>query len=329
MKILITGYAGFIGHALSLKLLSEGLPVVGIDNLNDYYNPRLKNLRHNNLLAYANNMGSDFSFHHKNINDKVFVNRLFSKSKIDTVIHLAAQAGVRHSITHPLDYFNNNIFGFFNIIDAAKNHGVERILYASTSGVYGASTEQVMKESDNTDQPIQFYAATKKCNEIIAHSYSSMYGISSVGLRFFTVYGPWGRPDMAIFKFTEAIKNGKNIDLFNYGNHFRSFTYISDLVNMIFHIVNNKDIGEMQKFEIFNIGNPESVPLPRIVDLISNVLSKKATSNQLALQPGDVVKTAASIDKFKENIFNYKEFTDISLGIENFVRWYLKYEDQL
>jgi UDP-glucuronate 4-epimerase len=326
MKILITGYAGFVGHALSYRLLGEGYTVVGIDNFNNYYDPQLKNLRHNNLLEQAKRTGSIFNFHRKDIQDTIFINKLFSKNEFDLVINLAAQAGVRHSISHPTDYLNSNIIGFFNIIEASKNHGVKKIFYASTSGVYGPSENAEMLESATTDLPIQFYAATKKCNEVIAHSYSSMFGINTVGLRFFTVYGPWGRPDMALYKFTKAIKNGMGIELYNYGNHFRSFTYISDLIEMLFYLIKLYDSSKRKNYEIYNIGNPESIPITKIVDLISQKLEINVRSNRIEMQAGDVIKTAANIDKFRKEIYDFKDFTNISTGIDKFIEWYSVYE---
>jgi len=314
---IVTGAAGFIGFHLSKALLKKGIKVLGIDNLNPYYDVRLKKQRLKILKKYSN-------FHFKKI-DISNAKKLFGLKKnykIIKIFHLAAQAGVRYSLKNPEAYTKTNLIGFANILQLSRVAKIKKLVFASTSSVYGANKLSPFTEDHNTDQPIQYYAATKKSNEIMAYSYSYLFKIPMIGLRFFTVYGPWGRPDMALFKFTKNIILGKKIDVFNNGIHSRDFTYIDDLVNGIIladkaNLKNTKN----KYFQIFNLGSNSPVKLMKYIKIIENILNKKAKINYLPLQKGDIVKTFCNIKKSKK-ILGYKPKIKVEKGIKNFIDWY-------
>ena len=314
---LITGSAGFIGFHLSKKLLSEGFNVIGIDNLNNYYDQKIKQDRNKILKKYKN-----YKFNKIDIKDYKKLDRIFKKKSIYGVVNLAAQAGVRYSLKNPKSYIENNINGFFNILELSKKYKVKKFVYASTSSVYGLQKKFPLKENFNTDNPIQLYAATKKSNELMATSYSHLYKMDTVGLRFFTVYGPWGRPDMALFKFTKNIIKGKPIEVFNKGKHQRDFTYVDDIVDGIFNIIINKK----SKFgaKIFNIGNGKKVKLIKYIQLIEKNLNRKSKKKFLPLQKGDVIKTHSDTKLIKKH-YNYKSKTEVSYGVKKFIEWYISY----
>ena len=317
MKILITGSAGFIGFHLSRELLKQKYHVVGIDNFDKYYDVNLKKKRNKILQKFKN-----YSFYKIDIQKKKDVKKVFLKHKFDFVINLAAQAGVRYSLKNPQSYINSNILGFFNIIDCAKDYKIKNFLFASTSSVYGIQKKFPIKEESNTDNPIQLYAATKKSNELIAHAYSKIYKMKVVGLRFFTVYGPWGRPDMALFSFTKNILQNKKIDIFNRGNHVRDFTYIDDIIGGIIKIIKKK--YQKPKYLIVNIGNGKKINLMKYIKLIELNLKKKAKKNFMPLQIGDVKKTHCDNSRLKR-MFKYNPKTSVDQGVYNFVRWFLEY----
>ena len=297
---LITGSAGFIGFHLSKKLLSEGFNVLGVDNLNNYYDQKIKQDRNNILKKYKN-----YRFNKIDIKDYKKLDRIFKKNSIHGVVNLAAQAGVRYSLKNPRSYIENNINGFFNILELSKKYRVKKFIYASTSSIYGLQKKFPLKENFNTDNPIQLYAATKKSNELMATSYSHLYKMDTIGLRFFTVYGPWGRPDMALFKFTKNIIKGKPIEVFNKGKHERDFTYVDDIVNGIFNIINNKKSRFGAK--IFNIGNGKKIKLLKYIQLIEKNLDRKSKKKFLPLQKGDVIPDTKSCGgKFIEWYVSYR-----------------------
>ena len=312
---LITGSAGFIGFHLSRKILSKGFKVIGIDNLNNYYDVQLKKKR-NHILKKNKN----YIFKKIDIKNYKNLETLFKKYKIYKVIHLAAQAGVRYSLKNPKSYIDNNINGFFNILEISKNYRVKKFVYASTSSIYGLQKKFPLKENFNTDNPIQLYAATKKSNELMATSYSYLYKMDTVGLRFFTVYGPWGRPDMALFKFTKNIIKGKPIEVFNKGKHERDFTYVDDIVDGIIKIVFSKK----NKFgsQIFNIGNGKKIKLLKYIQLIEKNLKKRARKKFLPLQKGDVFKTHSDTRLIKKH-YNYNPKTGVNYGVKKFIEWYI------
>ena len=320
-KILITGVAGFIGYHLAEKLLNNNYHIIGIDNLNDYYDPTLKKARLNNLNKFSNFEFQKIDFIQTNALTSIFKNNQFEQ-----VIHLGAQAGVRYSITNPQFYIDTNITGFLNILENCKNYNVKYIVYASSSSIYGINNNLPFTENEKTEKQISMYGVSKKTNELMAHAYSNLYGIKTIGLRFFTVYGPWGRPDMALYIFTKAIIENKNIDLFNEGNHTRSFTYISDIVEPIHRLVkiieSHKDI--LSNNEILNIGGAEPVKLLRFIDIIEKNLNKKATVRLKPMQQGDVKETNADINKL-EQITGYLPQVSIEEGIKRFIDWYKKY----
>jgi len=329
MKILVTGAAGFIGSAVSIRLLERGDEVVGIDNLNDYYDVNLKLARLDRLKDYK-----QFKFVKLEISDKVAVETLFVREKFQRVIHLAAQAGVRYSITNPHAYIDSNIIGFMNILEGCRHNAVEHLAYASSSSVYGANTNMPFSIHDNVDHPVSLYAASKKANELMAHTYSHLYRLPTTGLRFFTVYGPWGRPDMSLFMFTRNILEGKPIDVFNYGNHRRDFTYIDDIVEGVIRVIDkpaqsnigwlsgNPDPGtSLGPYRIYNIGNNNPVNLLTFIETLEKCLGKKAIKNLLPLQPGDVPDTYADVSDLVDNL-GYKPGTLLETGIRNFVEWY-------
>ena len=320
-KILITGVAGFIGYHLAEKLLSKNYQIIGIDNLNDYYDPILKQDRLNNLKKFSN-----FEFHKIDFIQNNELTSIFNNNQFNQVIHLGAQAGVRYSITNPQFYIDTNITGFLNILENCNNYNVENILYASSSSIYGDNKDLPFSENDKTENQISMYGVSKKTNELMAHTYSNLYGLKTIGLRFFTVYGPWGRPDMALYIFTKAIIENKNIDLFNKGSHTRSFTYISDIVEPIYRLIkineNNQKI--LSNNDILNIGGSERVKLLRFIDIIEDCLGKKANIKLKPMQQGDVQDTNADITKL-EKITDYKPQVDIEEGIKKFIDWYRAY----
>ena len=320
-KILITGVAGFIGYHLAEKLLSKNYQIIGIDNLNDYYDPILKQDRLNNLKKFSN-----FEFHKIDFIQNNELTSIFNNNQFNQVIHLGAQAGVRYSITNPQFYIDTNITGFLNILENCNNYNVENIIYASSSSIYGDNKDLPFSENDKTEKQISMYGVSKKTNELMAHTYSNLYGLKTIGLRFFTVYGPWGRPDMALYIFTKAIIENKNIDLFNKGSHTRSFTYISDIVEPIYRLIkineNNQKI--LSNNDILNIGGAEPVKLLRFIDIIEDCLGKKANIKLKPMQQGDVQDTNADITKL-EKITDYKPQVDIEEGIKRFIDWYKAY----
>ena len=313
MKILVTGAAGFIGAALSLRLLERGDDVVGVDNLNDYYDVNLKKARLARLLPHKN-----FTFLECDIANNEAIAPLFAKEKFQCVVHLAAQAGVRYSITNPHVYAQSNLVGFLTILEGCRQQNVEHLVYASSSSVYGANTKLPFSTSDNVDHPVSLYAATKKANELMAHSYSHLYGLSTTGLRFFTVYGEWGRPDMSPFIFTRQILANKPIDLFNYGNHRRDFTYIDDIVEGVLRVI---DKSPIEKYQIYNIGNSQPEELLTFVETLEKYLGKTAIKNLLPMQAGDVQDTYADVSELMRD-FDYFPKTSLDVGVEKFVNWY-------
>jgi len=329
LKILVTGAAGFIGSALSIRLLERGDEVVGIDNLNEYYDVNLKLARLERVRDHAH-----FKFIKLEISDKSAVEELFVREKFQRVIHLAAQAGVRYSITNPHAYIDSNIIGFMNILEGCRHNNVEHLAYASSSSVYGANTSMPFSIHDNVDHPVSLYAASKKANELMAHTYSHLYGLPTTGLRFFTVYGPWGRPDMSLFMFTRNILDGKPIDVFNYGNHRRDFTYIDDIVEGVIRVIDkpaqangnwasdNPDPGtSLAPYRVYNIGNNNPVNLLAFIETLEKCLGKEAIKNLLPLQPGDVPDTYADVSDLVNDL-GYKPGTLLETGIRNFVEWY-------
>ena len=328
----ITGAAGFIGFHLSKRLLNEGCKVVGFDNLNDYYDVNLKKAR----LAILERI-EKFKFVCGDIQEKIALERVFQENKIDIVVNLAAQAGVRYSITNPDVYVQSNIVGFLNILEVCRYYRVEHLVYASSSSVYGMNVKMPFSVHHNVDHPISLYAATKKSNELMAHTYSHLYGISTTGLRFFTVYGPWGRPDMALFLFTDAIINGKPIKVFNNGKMKRDFTYIDDIVEGIvrllcnppkFNPLWNKELADpgtsSAPYKIYNIGNNEPIELMEFIEQIEEKVGKKAIIEFLPLQDGDVPMTYADVDNLMRDI-GFRPKTSVSDGIDKFVSWYKEY----
>tara|TARA_B100000795_G_C22719728_1_gene406921 strand:+ start:63 stop:1073 length:1011 start_codon:yes stop_codon:yes gene_type:complete len=328
MKLLITGSAGFIGSALSIELLKRGDVVVGIDNHNDYYDPVLKEKRLARHLDHSN-----YTHIRADIEDNS-LQSLFKEHKFDGVVNLAAQAGVRYSIENPQAYINTNIVGFGNILEGCRHNNVSHLVYASSSSVYGSNTNMPFSAHDSADHPLSLYAASKKANELMAHSYSHLYKLPTTGLRFFTVYGPWGRPDMALFKFTKAILSGDKIQVFNYGNHLRDFTYIDDIVEGIIRVLdrpaepnlnwnsdNPDSASSSAPWKIYNIGNNSPVELNSYIEAIENALDIKALKELLPLQPGDVPNTFANVDDLVKD-FSYKPSMTVEKGVTNFVKWY-------
>lgn len=337
MKILVTGAAGFIGFHLSKVLIDEGNYVVGLDNINDYYDVSLKYARLEQLgiskndaevffnLSKSNTHPDLFKFIRMNLEDKNELEKIFAEEKFDIVCNLAAQAGVRYSLENPDAYVQSNIVGFVNILESCKKHKIKHLIYASSSSVYGANKKIPFKTSDSVDNPISLYAATKKSNELLAHTYSYLFDIPTTGLRFFTVYGPWGRPDMAVFLFTEAISKGESIKVFNYGNMERDFTFIDDIVEGVRRIIKKPVDKRDDKYKIYNIGNNNSVKLADFIFEIENNLKTKARKELLPIQPGDVERTWANVDDLI-NDYNYKPETSIKKGIKEFVDWYKKFK---
>ena len=330
--LLITGVAGFIGFHLARSRLEQGENIVGIDNLNDYYDVFLKEARLQQLQQYPN-----FIFEKIDISDAASVSNLFSRYQFINVVNLAAQAGVRYSLENPLAYINSNVVGFTNIIENCRYHNIKHIVYASTSSVYGANQRQPFAESDSVEHPLAIYAATKKCNELIAHSYAHLYQLPSTGLRFFTVYGPWGRPDMALFLFTKAILNDESINVFNNGKMVRDFTYIDDIVegisraidkvaepNIQWDALNPDPASSYAPYKIYNIGNNKPIPLMDYINQLEKALGKTAKLKMLPMQPGDVSSTCADVSKLKQDL-GYLPNISIEEGINRFVAWYLDY----
>lgn len=329
--IIVTGAAGFIGYNLSQRLLKEGHQVIGIDNMNDYYSVELKEDR----LKQIDN--ENFEFNRIDLEDLEAVNEVFERTKPDIVINLAAQAGVRYSLENPHAYINSNIVGFTNVLEASRHYNIEHLIYASSSSVYGANTSKPFATSDNIDHPLSLYAATKKSNELMAHTYSHLYNLPTTGLRFFTVYGPWGRPDMALFLFTDAIVNDKPIDVFNHGNMLRDFTYIDDIVESITRLTKrpaqaNPDwsgadpdpSSSNAPYKVYNIGNNSPVRLMDFIEAIETKLGKTAKKNFMDLQAGDVPETYANVDDLYRDI-DFQPQTSIQDGVNNFIDWYLEY----
>ena len=352
MKILVTGTAGFIGSHLTIKLLERGNEVVGLDNINDYYDQNVKygrlqrggiidtledgiDIPYDELLTSKTN--SNYKFVKLNLEDKDAMMKLFEEQKFDAVCNLAAQAGVRYSLTNPDAYMGSNIIGFMNILEACRHHNVKNLSYASSSSVYGLNEELPFSTSHNVNHPISLYAASKKSNELMAHTYSHLFGISTTGLRFFTVYGPWGRPDMALFLFTKAALEGKAIDVFNNGEMLRDFTYVDDIVEGIIRVIENPakidktwngKIGQVSTssapYKIYNIGNNNPVKLMDFITAIENKLGKKIEKNMMPIQAGDVPETYADVSDLVENL-GYKPATSIQEGINKFIDWYLEF----
>jgi UDP-glucuronate 4-epimerase len=329
LKILVTGVAGFIGSSFCLRLLERGDQVIGIDNLNDYYDVNLKLARLERLKNYAS-----FTFLKLDIANKEAMQELFRQEQFNKVMHLAAQAGVRYSITNPHAYIDSNIVGFMNVLEGCRHHNVEHLAYASSSSVYGANTNIPFSTHDNVDHPVSLYAATKKSNELMAHTYSHLYNLPTTGLRFFTVYGPWGRPDMSPILFTRNIIEGKAIDVFNYGNHRRDFTYIDDIVEGLIRVLDkpaqsNKDWNSSRPdpstsvapYRIYNIGCNNPVHLLTFIETLEKHLGKVAIKNLLPLQAGDVPDTYADVSDLQSD-FDYKPSTSLEIGIKNFIEWY-------
>jgi len=332
MKVLVTGSAGFIGNKLTQILLNRGDTVIGVDNVNDYYDPTLKEARLGLIKSHPN-----FVEARMDISDRSAMEQLFATHKPNRVVNLAAQAGVRYSIENPHSYINSNIVGFLNILEGCRHNAVEHLVYASSSSVYGANTEMPFSVHDNVDHPLSLYAASKKSNELMAHTYSHLYGLATTGLRFFTVYGPWGRPDMALFLFTRNILAGKPIDVFNFGKHRRDFTYIDDIVEGVIRVLDNPaqsndnwnsanpDPGSSKApYRLYNIGNNQPVDLMHYIDVLQKRLGREAQINFLPLQPGDVPDTYADVTDLVKDM-NYKPNTSVEQGISNFVDWYVDF----
>lgn len=337
MKILITGTAGFIGFHLAKKLLEEGYIVVGLDNINDYYDVELKyarleklgikkeHLKDNHILQSTT--FKNLNFVKMDISDREQIEILFKNEKFDLVCNLAGQAGVRYSLENPYAYLKSNIDGFMNILEGCRKNSIKNLVYASSSSVYGSNKDELFQESDKTESPISLYATTKKTNELMAHTYSHLYNMSTIGLRFFTVYGPWGRPDMAPMLFSEAILKEDEINIFNYGNMSRDFTYIDDIVHGITKVIESKRLKaeeEKGEYKIYNIGSSSPSNLLNFIEILEKNLNKKAKKKMLPLQDGDVVSTFADISQMKKD-FNYKIDTSLDEGIESFIKWYINF----
>ncbi|MBD2771876.1 NAD-dependent epimerase [Iningainema tapete] len=331
-KFLVTGVAGFIGFHLSNKLLQMGAEVIGIDNINDYYDVGLKHSRLTQLKNYHN-----FQFYKLDVSDRPSISELFTHHSPTKVIHLAAQAGVRYSITNPHTYVDTNLVGFINILEGCRHSQVKHLVFASSSSVYGANTKRPFTVHDNVDHPISLYAATKKANELMAHSYSHLYNLPTTGLRFFTAYGPWGRPDMALFLFTQAILQDQPINVFNEGKMQRNFTYVDDIIEAVTRVVDKIPQPTIDKtnftldpstsfapYRIYNVGSAKSVKLNYFIEVLENYLGKKAKKNLLPLQPGDIPEADADVQDLEQE-FGFKPSTPVEVGIPKFVDWYRSY----
>ncbi|PZO49713.1 MAG: capsular biosynthesis protein CpsI [Phormidesmis priestleyi] len=333
MAILITGAAGFIGYFLSLRLLKAGAHVYGVDSVNDYYDVRLKKDRLAQLQAFEN-----FTFERIDLSDRTAIATLFAQNSFSCVVNLAAQAGVRYSLENPLAYADSNLLGFVNILEGCRQSQVAHLVFASSSSVYGQNKKVPFATDDRVDHPVSLYAATKKANELMAHSYSHLYGLPVTGLRFFTVYGPWGRPDMAYFKFVEAIAQNRPIDVYNHGQMQRDFTYIDDVVEGILRVMDNpqpqrsgaeaqaQNLSTTAPYKIYNIGNHSPVTLMDFITTIEQAMGKKAEKNMLPMQPGDVPATYADVQDLMDDV-GFKPSTPLSVGIQKFVEWYMDYYD--
>lgn len=332
MKILVTGVAGFIGSAVAAYLLERGDEVIGVDNYNDYYEPSLKHARIKNIVDNAR-----FTSLHVDIADRDAIYEVFSQHKPDRVVHMAAQAGVRYSIENPLAYIDSNIVGFAHILEGCRHGAVKHLVYASSSSVYGANRAMPFSVDQNVDHPLSMYAASKKSNELMAHSYSHLYDLPTSGLRFFTVYGPWGRPDMALFKFTKAILENEPIKIFNYGKHKRDFTYIDDIVEGVIRVLDHvakpnlewsgetpDPASSLAPWRIYNIGNSSPVELMEYVDALEKALGCEAKKELLPMQPGDMPDTYADVEELVKQI-SYKPTTEVTAGVQKFVDWYRGY----
>jgi len=328
-RFLVTGTAGFIGYHLAEKLLARGDSVVGVDNVNDYYDVRLKEARLARLARHAGHR-----FERVDLADRAALERVFAAAEPQVVVNLAAQAGVRYSLTNPHAYVDSNLVGFVNVLEACRHHGVEHLVYASSSSVYGANTTTPFSVHDNVDHPLSLYAATKKANELMAHTYSHLYRLPTTGLRFFTVYGPWGRPDMAMFLFTKAILEGRPIDVFNHGDMLRDFTYVDDIVEGVVRTADKTatpdpawtgaapDPGTSNApYRLYNIGNNQPVQLMRLIEVLEGELGKVAEKNYLPMQPGDVPATYADVDALVADV-GFKPATPLEVGVKRFVEWY-------
>ncbi len=334
-KMLVTGTAGFIGMHLTKALASKGVEVVGIDNVNDYYSVQLKRDR---LAELASLPG--YSFHEMELSDAAAINGLFEQHKFDRVIHLAAQAGVRYSLTNPHSYIDSNLVGFCNILEACRHNAVEHLMYASSSSVYGSNKRQPFSVHDNVDHPVSLYAATKKANELMAHTYSHLYGLPTTGLRFFTVYGPWGRPDMAAYIFTKAIFEGKPINVFNHGKMKRDFTFVGDIVEALVRLAETVPSADVNfdpmspdpgtsncPYRVYNIGNNSPEQLSRFIEVLEEAIGAKAEKVLMDLQPGDVVETYADVSDL-ERMIDFRPATSIEEGLGKFVDWYREYHNR-
>ena len=330
MAILVTGAAGFIGYFLSLRLLKSGAQVYGIDSLNDYYDVGLKKGRLAQLQAFEN-----FTFEQMDLSDRAAVSQLFAQNSFRCVVNLAAQAGVRYSLQNPLAYADSNLLGFINVLEGCRHASVGHLVFASSSSVYGRNRKVPFATEDRVDHPVSLYAATKKANELMAHSYSHLYGLPATGLRFFTVYGPWGRPDMAYFKFVEAIAQNRPIDVYNHGQMKRDFTYIDDVVEGIVRVMDkppqpqsrtadSTDDATVAPYKIYNIGNHSPVTLMDFIATIEQVMGKEAKKNMMPMQPGDVPATYADVQDLMDDV-GFKPDTPLSVGIQKFVSWYQDY----
>ena len=338
-SILVTGAAGFIGAALVLRLLEEGENVIGLDNLNSYYDPKLKELRLDKIKAASIYSPGEWNFYCESLENKNVLKDIFNTHSPNIVINLAAQAGVRYSIKNPSTYTQSNLVGFLNLLEQCRYHSVENLIFASSSSVYGGNKRLPFRESQSVDHPVSFYAATKKANELMAHSYSHLYKIPSTGLRFFTVYGPFGRPDMAPMIFAKAILNREPIDVFNFGNMKRDFTYIDDIVEGVyrcchkpasidkeFDCFNPNKSSSFAPFRIFNIGNSQPLELIRFIEILEDELGIKAKKNFKPIQPGDVEATSANTDLL-DSWIGFKPSTSIEYGVSKFAKWYLDYHN--
>jgi UDP-glucuronate 4-epimerase len=332
MRILVTGAAGFIGSALSLRLLARGDDVLGVDNLNDYYDVTLKQARLDRLTPHPT-----FRFAKLSIEDRPALEKAFHDFRPQRVVNLAAQAGVRYSIENPYAYVESNLVGFINILEACRHGKVEHLVYASSSSVYGANRKLPFSVQDPVDHPVSLYAATKKANELMAHTYSHLYNLPTTGLRFFTVYGPWGRPDMALFLFTRKILAGEPIDVFNHGHHTRDFTYIDDIVEGVIRTLDHvpgpdpsydplhpNSATSLAPYRVYNIGNSHPVQLSRYIEVLEDCLGRKAEKNLLPLQPGDVPDTSAEVTELMADT-GYRPDTPVEEGVRHFVEWYRRY----
>jgi len=332
MKVMITGVAGFIGSTLALRLLARGDSVYGVDNMNDYYDVTLKEARLKRFSGHKH-----FTFEKLDIADRAGMEKLFKREKFDAVMNLAAQAGVRYSIENPYAYIDANLVGFSNVLEGCRHSGVKHLVFASSSSVYGANTSMPFSEHDNVDHPVSLYAATKKANELMAHSYAHLYKLPCTGLRFFTVYGPWGRPDMALFKFTKGILEGTPIPVFNEGKMVRDFTYIDDVVEGVVRVIDNTAAPNPEwsgdspdpatsyaPFRIYNIGNNSPVQLMRYIEVLEQCLGKKARLDLLPMQDGDVPATSANTESLEQAV-GFRPDTTVETGIARFVEWYKRY----